>query len=151
MSASKIRAAVAAGDIQAFSDGTPEIPGDSQLSLYYAIRKGMGLKKESFREHIDLGPVSEIREDYIEGSLFQVGNNVVIKETQQKGIVKVCGSNYLLVELNEGGRKRCWLDSVQLDEYAGEFGTNQLTQRYKKDTPGQMKEKKNMALRKEFK
>tara|TARA_Y100000114_G_scaffold156663_1_gene184662 strand:- start:746 stop:2158 length:1413 start_codon:yes stop_codon:yes gene_type:complete len=142
MSASKIRAAVAAGDIQAFSDGTPEIPGDSQLSLYYAIRKGMGLKKESFREHIDLGPVSEIREDYIEGSLFQVGNNVVIKETQQKGIVKVCGSNYLLVELNEGGRKRCWLDSVQLDEYAGEFGTNQLTQRYKKDTPGQMKEKK---------
>lgn len=143
MSASKMRDAAAKGDLQTFSDGVPEIPGDSQLPLYYAVRKGMGLKKESFRKHIELPPVSETREDYIEGSLFNKGDNVIIKETQQKGVVRVCGSNYLLVELNEGGRKRCWLDSVQLDEYAGEFGTPELTKKYKKETPGQtVKEKK---------
>ena len=139
MSASKLRDLAAAGDLQGFADASLEVPGDGIQTLYYAIRKGLGLKKESFRKHIELPPVSETREDYIEGSLFNVGNKVVIKETQERGVIKVCGSNYLLVELNEGGRKRCWLDSVQLDEYAdsAEFGTKRLTDRYKKDTPGQ--------------
>ena len=71
MSASKMRAAAAAGDIQAFSNGVPEMPGGSQMDLYYAVRKGMGLKKESVK-HIDLPKVSNQREAYVKGALYNI-------------------------------------------------------------------------------
>ena len=140
MSASKMRDAAAKGDLQTFSDGVPEIPGDSQLPLYYAVRKGMGLKKESFRKHIELPPVSEAREDYIEGSLFNKGDRVKIKNSGIVGDIIVCGSNYVIVEEKESStRKRCWLDAVELYEEhgAGDFGTSKLTKKYSKETPGQ--------------
>jgi hypothetical protein len=137
MSASKMRLAAAEGDLQKFSNGVPEMPGGSQLDLYYAVRKGMGLKKESFRRHIELEPISETREEYIEGSLYQVGDIVRIKESGDKAEIVVCGSNYLLVESNDV-RKRVWLDAVEIvEEYgAGDWGTKAGVDKYKKDTPG---------------
>ena len=53
MSASKLRQFAADGDLQGFADNSLEIPGEGIQTLYYAVRKGMGLKKESFRKHIE--------------------------------------------------------------------------------------------------
>tara|TARA_B100000131_G_scaffold316139_1_gene355733 strand:+ start:5344 stop:6426 length:1083 start_codon:yes stop_codon:yes gene_type:complete len=144
MSASKMRAAAAAGDLQTFSMGVPEVPGDSQIGLYNAVRKGMGLKAEStnnLRKHVQLEKVSDLREDYVKGNLFSIGDEVVLKETNDVGTIKVCGSNYVLVEFGDT-KKRCWLDSVEkLDEEhgAGDMGTDELVDQYQKDTPGQDK------------
>ena len=62
MSASKMRAAAAEGDLQLFSSGLPSgYTGSAEL--FNAVRKGMGLKEEkSFRSHIELPTVSETRE-----------------------------------------------------------------------------------------
>ena len=65
MSASKLRAFVAAGDLQGFADNSLEVPGTGIQTLYYALRKGMGLKKESVRPHIELPTVSELREKFV--------------------------------------------------------------------------------------
>ena len=118
MSASKMRAAAAANDLQAFSNGVPEVKGDSQLGLFNAVRAGMGLKTEShnFRKHIQLEKVSDVREEYIEGNLFKEGDEVVLKKTDEVGTIKVCGSNYVIVQLGEN-KKRVWLDDVEkIDE-----------------------------------
>jgi len=136
MSASKLRAFAQQNDLANFAKGLPSGFKDSS-GLFNAVRKGMGLNESrSFRQHIELPPVSETREEYIEGSLFKVGDLVRIKENNHKGRIIVCGSNYVMVESNDI-RKRYWLESVELVEEhgAGDFGTSKALNRYLKDTP----------------
>ena len=147
MSASKLRALAGAGDLQKFAQG---VPGDG-TDLYYAVRKGMGLKKESNRPHIELPKLSETREKYIEGDLFNEGEKVELLESGEVGTIQHKGSNYLLVNFGEF-RKRVWLDSVK--EY-NEIGTDEYTNYLKKNTPGEKKSKtedrKKMTVKQKIK
>ena len=137
MSASKMRAAAVANDYDEFLKGVYKSNATIGSLMFKAVRKGMGLK-EAKRPHIELEPVSETREEYIEGSLYKVGDVVRIKETKEKGVITVCGSNYVMVEASDV-RKRYWLDAVEkLDEYL-ELGTTKTLKQYLKDTPGQKK------------
>ena len=136
MSASKMRDFAQQNNLAKFAKGLPSGFNDAS-GLFNAVRKGMGLNEtRSFRQHIELPPVSQTREEYIEGSLFKVGDLVRIKENNSKGRIIVCGSNYVMVESNDI-RKRYWLDSVELVEEggAGDFGTAKGLNRYLKDTP----------------
>ena len=113
MSASKLRAAASANDFSAFSKGMPSGYKDAK-ELFNAIRKGMGLKESyNHRKHIQLEAVSEKREAYVTGDLFNEGDTVVVKESNDVGIITMTGSNYVLVEFSDGKKKRCWLDSVE--------------------------------------
>ena len=141
MSASKMRAAAAEGDAVSFAKGVPS--GYDSKDLFNAVRKAMGIKESpKFREHVELPKVSNTREEYVEGNLFSVGDEVILKETSDVGVIKVCGTNYLVVEFGQW-KKRVWLDQVELMEKcgAGEDGTDELVNTYKKDTPGQNEEK----------
>tara|TARA_R110000796_G_scaffold115102_1_gene226990 strand:- start:510 stop:1961 length:1452 start_codon:yes stop_codon:yes gene_type:complete len=113
MSASKLRAAAAAGDLELFSKGMPK--GYREVTdLYNAVRKGMGLKEShNHRKHVKLEPVSEKREDFVAGELFKVGDQVVIKESEEVGEIVQLGANYLLVRLGEGKNVRKWIDAVE--------------------------------------
>ena len=141
MSASKLRQAASENDLKTFSKGMPSGFKDIE-GLFNAVRSGMGLKEShNHRQHVQLEKVSDLREDYVQGNLFKVNDEVVLKETNEVGTIRVCGSNYLLVEFGNI-KKRCWLDSVEkLDEEggAGEWGTEELVKNYQKDTPGQEK------------
>jgi hypothetical protein len=99
----------------------------------------MGLKKESIRPHVELPKLSETREEYIEGNIFNEGEEVRLKESGNVGTIQHKGSNYLLVNFGNF-RKRVWLESVET--MAGCDGTDELTKKYKKETPGQNEEKK---------
>lgn len=115
MSASKMRMAAQQNDLKSFSNGLPNNFKGTE-DLFNAVRVGMGLtESKSFRKHIELPPVSETREEYVEGSLFKVGDLVKIKENNTQGRIIHCGSNYLMVESNNI-RKRYWLDGVSLIE-----------------------------------
>ena len=141
MSASKMRAAAGDGSLQTFAKGVPS--GYNPKELFNAVRKGMGIKEAAkLREHIELPPVSDTREEYVEGNLFSEGDTVVLKETNDVGIISVCGSNYLVVEFGQW-KKRVWLDQVELMEKcgAGEEGTDKLVKTYKKGVPGQTEDK----------
>ena len=112
MSASKMRAAAADNDFQTFSKGLPSGFREGQ-KLFNDVRKGMNLKESyKYRQHIELEKVSDEREEYVEGSLYDEGDLVVIKETQEIGNVLQLGTNYLLVETSNG-KYRYWLDQVE--------------------------------------
>tara|TARA_B100001059_G_scaffold234110_1_gene275782 strand:+ start:8355 stop:9725 length:1371 start_codon:yes stop_codon:yes gene_type:complete len=133
MSASKMRMAAQQNDLKSFSNGLPSNFKGTE-DLFNAVRIGMGLtESKHFRKHVELAPVSETREEYVEGSLFKVGDLVRIKETREKGQIIVCGSNYVMVEIEEV-RKRFWLDAVEIIEY-NELGTTKTLKKYLKDTP----------------
>lgn len=117
MSASKQRENAKNNDYTSFTQGVPSSMSDKDTrKLFNDVRKGLGLKEEtSFKRHIELPKVSDIREQFVKGELFELGDTVVIKESEEVGIVSVLGSNYVIVEC--GDRKvRKWLDAVELVE-----------------------------------
>jgi hypothetical protein len=80
--------------------------------LFNDVRKGMGLKEaKEFKNHVQLEPVSELREAYIRDDLFELGEEVVITNKGIVGKIQHLGSNYLIVE-SKGEKWRCWLDQV---------------------------------------
>ena len=113
MSASKMRAAASANDFASFSKGLPKDFKETQ-QLFNDVRKGMGLKESyDFRSHLQLQSVSEEREAYVAGDLFEQGDLVVIKESDEVGEVIMLGSNYVLVETSNGKKVRKWIDAVE--------------------------------------
>ena len=114
MSASKMRAAAAANDFVQFGQGLPKnVSNTNARALFNAVRKGMGLKEQSaFKNHIELKKVSETREQYIKGNLYELGDEVIIKKTGAKGKINWLGSNYVVVEMN-GQTSRYWLEAVE--------------------------------------
>lgn len=114
MSASKMRQAAVDNDFISFNNGTPSALSDADTKkLFNLLRKGMNLKEQSsFRTHIDLDPVSETREQYVKGDLFQIGDIIEIKETKQLATITKLGTNYLIVESEEGIVNTKWLHDV---------------------------------------
>lgn len=118
MSASKMRAAVSAGDFSQFAQGMPKSLGNMDAkAIYNAVRKGMGLKEQrEFKNHVQLEPVSEEREMYVAGDLFKVGDKVAIKENDVVGTVTYLGTNYVIIEANDV-QYRKWITSIEhIDE-----------------------------------
>ena len=163
MSASKMRAAASDNDFTAFAQGLPKAFSNSDSkALFNTVRKGMGLKEaQDFRNHVQLDPISEVRESYVDGKLYEVGDEVVIKESGEIGKVKKLGPNYVIVE-SKSHRYRKWLDAVekveqQYPEYTvapfsvnlsednsksmyadkPDWGTDASTRKAKKGTPGE--------------
>ena len=117
MSASKMRDAATKNDFTAFSQGLAKTVSNADAkNIYNTLRNAMGLKEEKeFKRHIQFEPVSETRENYISGGLYNIGDRIVIKETEEIGIITTLGSNYVIIET--GGKMfRKWLDSVELLE-----------------------------------
>ncbi len=112
VSASKMRAAAQSGDHVAFAKGLPH-GYKSSKQLYSAVRRGLGLEEATEVPHLQLDPISETREAYVQGGLFAIDEEVVLAKSGQKAAIKHLGSNYLVVQLNESGeRKRVWLTDV---------------------------------------
>jgi len=114
MSASKMRAAVSAGDFSKFAQGLPKSVGNAEAKkIYNSIRSGMGLKEQKeFKNRVQLKPVSDLRESYIDGTLFEKGETVAIKENGVIGQIKYLGANYIILE-SKGGTYRKWLHQVE--------------------------------------
>ena len=117
MSASKMRAAASKGDFTSFSQGLPKTFSNADAkNLFNTVRKGMGLKEQKeYKNHIQLNPVSETREQYVSGNLYNIGDKVIVKESDEVGEVTHLGANYVIVEKGET-QKRYWLDSIELLE-----------------------------------
>jgi hypothetical protein len=140
MSASKMRQAASEGDFKSFMMGIPKAYGEHK-TLFNLVRKRMGLKeKNNFREHIELPSLSETRERYIAGEIFNEGDTVyahgkveiTIQERKSNYVVCSKGNKYFIHSLEE----------------TLEFGTDKSAKSYKKDTPGQLSEKQIKGLEK---
>ena len=117
MSASKMREAASDGDFTKFSQGLPRNVSNSDAKkVYNEVRRGMGLReqKEYFNK-LHFEPVSEKREAYVQGSLFNIGDSVTVMGSDELARVTSLGTNYVIIEQN-GKFFRKWLDSVELLE-----------------------------------
>jgi hypothetical protein len=146
MSASKQRANVVSNDFTSFAQGVPtNMSNANARRLYNDVRKGMGLKEaKDFKRHVQLNSVSETREAFVQGELFDLGEQVIIKKTDEVGTVTVLGSNYVIVETADR-KTRQWLDAVEKIEESyspqkHEEGTPAAAAHAKKMTPGEQTE-----------
>ena len=114
-SATKQRQAAQKNDFVSFSQGVPRAMSNKDTkTLFNDVRKGMGLKEEKgFKNHISLQKVSDEREQYVSGQLFELGDEVIIKETNQVATIAVLGSNYVIIEHHDGSRARKWLNAIE--------------------------------------
>lgn len=104
MSASKMRAAAADNDLETFSKGLPKSFGEVK-ELFNAVRKGMGLKESyNFRKHVQLPVVSGLREQYVKGEIFKVGESVWTEK--DRGVIFTIlerKSNYVVARRGSNG------------------------------------------------
>lgn len=112
-SGTKQRKLATDNDFTSFAQGLPSSMSNANAKrLFNDVRKGMGLKEEKqFKNHIQLEPVSDLREAYLRDNIFEEGEQVVLRKNGVVGNIQYLGTNYLIVE-SKGERWRCWLDDV---------------------------------------
>jgi len=113
MSASKMRGFAKDNDFVSFSQGLPKaVSNPDAKTLFNTIRKSMGLKEaKKFKNHIQLEPVSDLREAYIRDNIFEKGEQVVMTKHGIVGNIQHLGTNYVIVE-SKGETWRCWIDDI---------------------------------------
>ena len=117
VSGTKLRDFVKAGDFAKFSQYMPKkLSTVDAKQVFNSVRKGLGLKEQKeFVNHVQLEKVSDKREEYVNGNLFQPGDKVVVKDTDVVAEVKHLGPNYVVVESN-GVQMRKWIEHVEFLE-----------------------------------
>lgn len=119
MSASKMRAAAGDNDFNQFTKGLPKnFSNKDSKDLFNGVRSGMGLKEETeFYKHVQLESVGDLREKYIQGEIYNLGERLLIKDTDELAEVTFRGPNYLILEKEDGSIVRKWIEAVEsLDE-----------------------------------
>ena len=129
MSASKLRGFASDNDFTSFAQGLPSSMGNKEAKkMFMDVRDGMGLKEETvFKRHIELEPVSDIREDFVKGNLFDLGDTVVVKKSDEMGTIVHLGTNYVVVQIDEETTTRKWIDDVQKVEIVENKVSNSLS------------------------
>ena len=125
MSASKMRKAVTDNDFNSFRRGTPKTLDDGETqTLFDAVRQGMGAKKVKVKKESfglwEIAPkydMETLRENYINGNIFNIGDIVQNLNTGLIGEVMRRGTNYLICVAEEGYMFKSWIkDLMEYDE-----------------------------------
>jgi hypothetical protein len=120
MSASKMRKAVMDNDFASFRRGTPKTldDGDTQ-TLFDAVRQGMGVKKAKVKKESynlwEIAPkcdMGNLRENYVRGKIFRVGDKVENLNTGLVGEVVRRGTNHLICVTEEGYMFKSWIKDL---------------------------------------
>ena len=132
-SASKQRKAVADDDLEKFTRGLPdEIDGGDAAALFNAVRQGMKLKKKAAIKSVkdetkidtkvtegynlwEIAPRFDktgLRENYIKGNLYQLGDMVENLHTGLVGRVIRRGTNHLICVTQEEFMFKSWIRDV---------------------------------------
>lgn len=111
ISASKLRFAASENDLITFSKGMPKGFKDAK-GLMNLVRKGMGLKESiDYKQNVSFKKTSYIREKYVNGKLFKIGDRVTITETRENAIIKNLFANHVGVWVNDK-MKNVWLSDI---------------------------------------
>ena len=120
MSASKMRKAVMDDDFKSFRRGTPKSLDDGETqSLFNAVRQGMGVKKSKVKKESfalwEIAPkydMKNLRENYVRGKIFNIGDKVQNLNTGLVGEVMRRGTNHLICVTEEGYMFKSWIKDL---------------------------------------
>ena len=159
MSASKMRAFAASGDLESFTEGVPGGNAAIAKRLMNEVRKGMGISEEEqvAAEMWEIAPKlaqQDLREAYFQKDVFEIGQLVEHMDTGVRGTVKVRGANYVIYETVEGYVFKSWLQHIaevtekekhhSADDGSGndwKIGTDKYRMAVQAMTPGQATKK----------
>jgi len=141
MSASKLRKAAADDDFDTFRTGIPQsLKDDKARELYAAIQKGMKLpNRKQQNETWRIAPKFDwknLRENYMNGNIFRVGDIVENDNTGLIGEIIRTGANYIIAVTEENMMFKSWIKDIteKFTEVSGvpanqrEVGTDALRQ-----------------------
>ena len=149
-SGTKQRQAAMDNNFASFGQGLPKAMSNANAKrLFNDVRKGMGLKEQNeFKRHIQLEAVSETREAFVKGELFEVGQDVIIEKSDEVGSIELIGSNYVIVNV-DGKRTRQWPEAITVVEKtltpAEKKKREEVAKAIERDNPGMPMDKK-MAI-----
>jgi len=119
-SASKMRKAVIDDDFDSFRKGTPKTLDDADTkALFNVVRQGMGAKKSKVKKESfalwEIAPkydMRNLRENYVRGRIFRIGDKVQNLNTGLIGEVIRRGTNYLICVTEEEYMFKSWIKDV---------------------------------------
>jgi hypothetical protein len=118
MSASKMRKAVIDDDFDSFRKGTPKTLDDADTqALFNAVRQGMSAKKKK-KEVVELWQIApkydqqNLRENYLTGKIFRIGDIVENLNTGLIGEVMRRGTNHLIYVTEQGYMFKSWIKDL---------------------------------------
>ena len=121
MSASKMRAAAAKGDLEAFKKGLPGSSKGNGDAIMRQVRRGMNLAASySMMGGPGLGtyrPVAslegfeqnQVRDLYVREMIFNINDKVDYVKEDISGTVKRRGTNYIVIEDNNNNLHKAWI------------------------------------------
>jgi hypothetical protein len=120
MSASKMRKAVMSDDFASFRRGTPKTLDDAETkALFNSVRQGMGVKKAKVKKESynlwEIAPkydMRNLRENYVRGKIFRMGDKVQNLNTGLIGEVVRRGTNHLICVTEEGYMFKSWIKDL---------------------------------------
>jgi len=139
MSASKLRKAAADDDYETFRTGMPKsLKDDAARKLYDSLRKGMNVKKQQ-NEMWRIAPKFDwknLRENYMNGKVFRVGDIVENDNTGLIGEIIRTGANHIIAVTENNIMFKSWIKDIseKFTEVSGvpanqrEIGTDALRQ-----------------------
>ena len=114
MSASKMRAAAAKGDMASFQRGLPR--GVNADEIMKAVRQGMQIaanyiymKKAKPIASLNEFEQQQVRDLYIREQIFNLGDEVSYVKEDIKGKIVRKGTNYIVVEDNKNNLHKAWI------------------------------------------
>jgi hypothetical protein len=125
MSASKMRKAVMDDDLDSFRKGTPKQLDDGDVqTLFNAVRQAMGAKKQKVQKEgyslWEIAPKYDqqtLRENYLMGKIYKIGDIVENLNTGLIGEVIRRGTNHLICVTEEDYMFKSWIKDVMEAEY----------------------------------
>jgi hypothetical protein len=120
MSASKMRKAVMDDDFASFRRGTPKSLDDAEAkALFNSVRQGMGVKKSKVKKESynlwEIAPkydMRNLRENYVRGKIFKIGDKVQNLNTGLIGEVVRRGTNHLICVTEEEYMFKSWIKDL---------------------------------------
>jgi hypothetical protein len=120
MSASKMRKAVIDDDFASFRRGTPKTLDDAETqALFNSVRQGMQVKKSKVKKESyslwEIAPkydMRNLRENYVRGKIFRIGDKVQNLNTGLIGEVMRRGTNHLICVTEEGYMFKSWIKDL---------------------------------------
>ena len=115
MSASKMRAAARADDFDSFKQGLPSTFKNG-MSLFKDVRKHMGIRESFITHQVQQTEEDVIRDMYVEGKIFTIGEEVTDTYTGVTGSIIRRGTNYVTFIAENGTTYKKWLYELELAE-----------------------------------
>ena len=139
MSASKLRDAAAKNDFETYRSGLPKNIDDKVAQdMFKQLRGAMKIKESC--EFWDIAPKlyqQELREEFLSGNIFNVGDVVENLNTGVVGRIVSKGSNYVIILDEKETIHRNWIKDIHYGPKQLEIGTDEYRDYAQRITPFQ--------------